>query len=287
MTKEEEEFIECYQFCLEIGWVHNTSEDYIKLEYFDEKKGRKNKFQNHLDKIINNKTLKEVHILIGEAPPYYPNNKIPDWKNRNYFYYEEQSLNTGYFKEPCKYFLDTDWKNISNIKKKDLLCQLSNKGVLIFDIFPIPIYQSTEIREKITWGCTEEDENSVSEFFSSRESNFNDYLNKFFKKRFDGLLKNINENKKINIYMFAPKLASVQFLYWFTNTNTEWKKLLVNFDNQNFEYQDYVVNEKTKGKKYFLNKSLKDFVSKLEANGHAKENNFIEKTLIKHPIFMN
>ena len=283
MTKGK--YIECYQFCLNQGWVHNTPECYVEWEYFDSEKGRQNNYETYLNKIKSNEALKEVHILIGEAPPYYPNMEFPDWNNRKYFYDEVQSMNTGYFKEPCKHFLNIDWENISSKKKKCLLDELANKGVLIFDIFPFPIYQSTDIREKITWGCDEEDENAVSEFFSSRDSKFNEYLNTYFKNRFEKLLMEI-KNKEIKIYMFAPKLASVQFLYWLKE-KTAWMKYLVKFNDIEFKFHETVKNEKTKKTQKFINNSLNKFVLDLAAKDDKKAQDFIENILKKHPIFMN
>jgi hypothetical protein len=279
-----EEYISCYQFCLEQGWVHNTPIEDVVLEYFHSENGRKILFENHLKEILKQKP-KEIHILIGEAPPYYPNKEFPDWNNRKYFYNEVQSMNTGYFKEPYKHFLNTDWENISSKKKKCLLNELANKGVLIFDIFPFPIYQSTDIREKITRGDDDEDENAVSEFYSSRVSKFNEYLKTYFSPRFEQLLTSFCD-KEIKIYMFAPKLASVQFLYWLTEKSV-WMEYLVNFEKKEFIFQENVKNDKTEIEKIFINESLNKFVSNLASNDKNKANDFIENILKKHPIFMN
>ena len=42
----------------------------------------------------------EIHVLIGEAPPYYPNCEFPQHRNRKYFCDENQSMNTAYFIQP-------------------------------------------------------------------------------------------------------------------------------------------------------------------------------------------
>ena len=278
-----EEYIECYRFCLKQGWVHNTPEDYVMLEYFDPISGRQPKYKSHLDKIVKNKDLKDVHILIGEAPPYYPNEIFPEWKNRKYFYDENQSMNTGYFKEPCKHFLEIDdWKNDKSTKL-DLLNRLANKGVLIFDIFPFPIFQSTDIREKIVWGESEEDENAVSSFYSSRLSQFDVYLETIFKNRFQCLIESFRD-KKIHIYMFSPKLSSVQFLYWLKDIS--WKDNLVKF-NGAFISQDFVINEKTEKPQFFMTKSLENFVLSLANESKEEAQTFISEILLMHPIFMN
>lgn len=283
MTKEE--YIKCYKFCLNQGWVHNTPECYVEWEYFDSEKGRQSKYETYLNIIKSNLALEEVHILIGEAPPYYPNKEFPDWNNRKYFYDAVQSPNTGYFKEPCKHFLNTDWETHSVQSKSTLLSSLAQKGVLIFDIFPFPIYQSTNIREKITWGNSPEDENVVSEFYFSRESKFNNYLESYFEIRFQKLLKEI-KNKEIKIYMFAPKLASVQFLYWLKE-KIDWMKYLVKFNDTEFKFHETVENKKTEKIQKFINSSLNKFVLDLAAKDEKKAQDFIENILKKHPIFMN
>ena len=285
MTEEENQYKKCYQFCLEQGWVHNTPEVDVVNDYFDSTKGRKNLFKNHLKKIIETKELKDIHILIGEAPPYYPNNNYPKTKNRKYFYDEGQSNVTGYFIWPCKHFLEiSDWKEEIRLKPELLGC-LAKKGVLIFDIFPFPIYQSTDIRDKITWGITPEDEKTVSEFYSSRVSKFNEYLETYFSPRFKQLLTSFRD-KDIKIYMFAPKLASVQFLYWLKE-KPDWMNYLVNFDNSEFEFHETVKNDKTEKEQKFMNESLNKFVLNLASNDKNKANDFIENILKKHPIFMN
>jgi len=269
---EIEQYIECYKFCLKQGWVHNTPEIDVVKDYFHSTKGRKVLFENHLMNIPSK--IKDIHILIGEAPPYYPNDKYPSPKKRNYFYNPEQNKNTGYFKEPCGHFLKiTDWDKETR-SKEDLLNSLADKGVLIFDIFPFPVFQSTDIRGNVVWDQTEDDENAISSFYSSRQSKFNDYLTTYFSPRFKCLL-NSFEDKDINIYMFAPKLASVQFLYWFKDTC--WINQLTKF-NGDFTKKDF---------KMFMNKSLNNFVFKLAKKTEHISYDFINNILIQHPIFMN
>ena len=275
-----DQFIKCYKFCLEQGWVHNTPIDDVGDDYFNPLNGRSVLFKNHLQKIIEGPS-QEIHILIGEAPPYYPNCRFPNQRNRKYFYDEEQSMNTAYFKEPCKHFLGiTDWKE-NELEKSELLEMLAKKGVLIFDIFPFPVFQSTDIREKVVWGKSDEDDEVVSSFYSFRQSCFNEYLDIFFSLRFSELMKAINQ-KEVKIYMFAPKLASVQFLLWFKRT--DWYKNLISF-NVAFEYSETTINEKTKNPKEFLNKSMLDFLTRL--NVDSDRDIFISSVLKQHPIFMN
>ena len=84
MTKEED--IKCYKYCLYQGWVHNTPEFYVEWEYFHSAKGRQSKYETYLKIMKSNLAVEEVHILVGEAPPYYPNKEFPDWNNRKYLY---------------------------------------------------------------------------------------------------------------------------------------------------------------------------------------------------------
>jgi len=276
----EEQFRECYMFCIKQGWVHNTPIQDLVNDYFTSPEGRNVLFQNHLKKIIEGPS-QEIHILIGEAPPYYPNCEFPKHQNRKYFYDENQSMNTAYFKEPCKHFLGiTDWKK-NEFEKSELLDMLAKKGVLIFDIFPFPVYQSTDLRERVVWGKSDEDEEMVSSFYSFRQSFFNEYLNIFFSSRFTELMKAFS-HKEVRIYMFAPKLASVQFLLWFQSQT--WFKNLISF-NAIFEYSEFTINEKTKKAKTFLSKSMLDFLTRLNVDSNGDI--FISDVLKQHPIFMN
>jgi hypothetical protein len=271
----EEQFRECYMFCLEQGWVHNTPIQDLVNDYFIAPKGRNVLFRNHLKKIVDGPSH-EIHVLIGEAPPYYPNCEFPKHRNRKYFYDENQSMNTAYFKEPCKHFLGiTEWRKIKETKSQ-LLQSLALDGVLIFDIFPFPVYQSTDIRDKIARGKTQNDENDISSYYHDmRSSFFTNYLNYFFLPRFVKLLEEF-ESKKIKIYLFAPKYTSIQFIHWAKDLEL-FKKHFVQFSESEFEYLEKI------GERDFLNSSLIDFVKKLEPE---TTDEFIE-ILKEYPIFMN
>jgi hypothetical protein len=272
---EKEQLIECYKFCLNQGWVHNTPIDDIVDEYFS-KIGRKKMYNNHLQAIINKDEYlysREVHILIGEAPPYYPNKKYPSIKNRKYFYDPNQSMDTPYFKQVCANFLNVE--DNSKEEKQDMLNKLKNNGVLIFDIFPFPIFQSTAIRENINL-----DEGD------SKKSMFNLYLDNYFKPRFDKLIELLIEKgfkrHDIKLYLFAPKLASIQFLFWFqSDINYDLLEKFGKKFNSLSEKKD--KNSKTK---LFINKSLEKFIHNLPSNDKCSKDEFIDK-LKTHPIFMN
>jgi hypothetical protein len=267
----EEKLKESYEFCLEQGWVHNTPIKNVLCDNFS----RKILFDEHFNKILGNSDCLEINILIGEAPPYYPNAKYPEKKNRQYFYDSTQSMNTPYFKEPCKHFLNiADWKTETkkNPKKTkgNYLKSLIEKGVLIFDIFPFPIFQSTEIRENIV--------------YIDGQSSFVKYLDDYFHPRLEQLLTDIdNENKefKINMYLFAPKLASVQFLYWLKEK--AFYMHLIKFENTDFVFSPTSKSAKVKDIQ-FMNKSLDNFVDKISQK--EMKSVFLDK-LYAHPIFMN
>jgi len=266
MKKEEmtkEELIEMYRFCLKNGWVHNTPKDSVWGEFTD----RNNCFKSYLENIPENGV---IHILIGEAPPYYPNKIFPEPQNRKYFYDNKQSYNIGYFKEPCKYFLNVkDWRKEKR-KKEELLKALAEKGVIIFDIFPFPVFQSTDIRNKIN-RRTQYD--FPQDTLTTNQSLFNKFLTDFFKRRLKILLDELGEGRIVKYYLFAPKLTSIQFLYWASNYD-EIKEKLVEFDNITFE---------SKGK--WSNKSLEDFIQKI-AETDVNKNRLVD-LINNHPIFMN
>jgi hypothetical protein len=264
MKKEEmtkEELIEMYRFCLKNGWVHNTPEDSVWGEFTD----RNNCFKSYLKNIPEKG---EIHILIGEAPPYYPNKQIPIKVNRKYFYATDQSCKTPYFQEPFKHFVNSDNEDWHLKKKPTYLQNMAEKGVLIIDIFPFPIYQSTKIREQIN----KEENTSFPEDTLSNISEFNKYLNYYFLPRLSSLLNQLGK-RTFKYYLFAPKLTSIQFLYWASN-NDEIKEKLVNFDNITFE-----------SKAKWLNKSLEDFIQKIAVTDVDKKS--LVNLINNHPIFMN
>jgi hypothetical protein len=277
MNQERKKFIESYKFCLEYGWVHNTPTENVLLDYFDNKNGRKKIFNDHIGKILKREDCNEINILLGEAPPYYPNTKYPEKKNRQYFYDSKQSMNTPYFKEPCKHFLNiTDWKNEAKVKpkkeKEDYLKNLIEKGVLIFDIFPFPIFQSTDIRENIV--------------YKDGQSSFMKYLDDYFEPRlqeFLDVLPKKHEDLKIKMYLFAPKLASVQFLYWLKGKS--FYKYLIEFDDKQFSFSPTSKSEKGRDIE-FINKSLTKFLDKISKKDENIKADFL-KILKLHPIFMN
>lgn len=273
MTLEEEKYIKCYQFCLEQGWVHNTPKIDVVNDYFDLTKGRNVLFENHLNKLLNIQQ-EELHILIGEAPPYYPNKEFPIDSNRKYFYNHNHSPATDYFRQPYKYFVNSLITKFIRDQKQHYLSGLAENGVLIFDIFPFPVYQSTKIRQTIN--LIEKDKKTISSFYLERKKNnaFNTYLNDWFEPRLKSLLYRFPPHTKINLYLFAPKYASVQFLYWIISKK-EFVNHLVKFNG------NFILNSKK-----LLTIDLEKFIKKL-ADGEKEDIERLGKALINHPIFMN
>jgi hypothetical protein len=236
-------------------------------------------FENHLEKILEHqikRKKKKIHILIGEAPPYYPNDKFPEDPKRRYFYDPKHSPATHYFRQPYEYFV----KGIQKFdpkEKQNYLNELAKKGVLILDIFPFPVFQSTDIRDNIKRCQTEEEKSHFESCFESRNSDdyFACYLDRFFKPRLEELFQKF---QIVKIYLFAPKYTSVQFLHWMWAYNKKIMKHLIKFRvNTDFESPEEIEWED------FLNGKLKKFIERLE----VKDSDGFCKTIQGHPIFMN
>lgn len=278
----EKDLIEAYKFCLENGWVHNTPEDNIIIDY----KYRQKLFNEHLKKIIDHvkkNELDTIHILIGEAPPYYPNDIFPLRKNRNYFYdTDHNSTKTHYFKKPCDYFL-----NKRESTKEELLKQLAATGVLIFDIFPFPIFQTTDNRKRVNLKDNESEQSEIQKsslINDSENSNsfgFFNFLDTHFCSRLEELIRDFEEIKNVKFYLFAPKYTSIQFLSWCYSgdENCEIKKRLqvelINFGNCDDRFQFLLDTDS------FYTDDTKKFINKV---GNPEG---IKDAISKHPIFMD
>jgi hypothetical protein len=263
--------IEAYEFCLNNGWVHNTPKHNIIIDY----EHRQKLFNDHIEKIkvhIEKKNLTTLHILIGEAPPYYPNNIFPLVNHRTYFYDPKSSMNTPYFKEPYNHFKLGEHKFGDPDKKNEYLGDFAKLGVMIFDIFPFPIFQTTKNRQRVNRKSVMNTQGILSEGNTA----FNKYLNDYFCSRLEKLLRNFKEIKNVNFYLFAPKYTSIQFLSWCYSgdDNCEIKDKLVKFselENNNLDSDEYPI----------FTKDIKEFIEKI-----STPKNLIPK-LNTHPIFMD
>ena len=189
----DEQLIECYNFCLKAGWVHETPIETIIKQYNE----HLNDFNSYFN--LMNKEIKEIKILITEAPPYYPNTFYPNYANRKYFYAINQSLNTPYFKSPYKRFCNPNMKSYNQNLKEIYLIDFAAQGVILLDIWPFPVVQETNLRKRI-----HKNNNQIS---------FNSYLDNYFHYRFLNVIR-MFPNSKIQIYLMAPKFTSIQFLNW-------------------------------------------------------------------------
>jgi hypothetical protein len=156
------------------------------------------------------------------------------------------------------------------------LSNLAKKGVIIFDIFPFPVFQSTDIRNKIN----RQTKGNFPQDKLNEQPAFEEYLNEYFTRRLKILIEQIKnprkqDNLKIKYYLFAPKLTSIQFLYW-ASKNSEIKNNLVKFDKK-------TIN---KNVEEWLNDSLKAFIGNI-ANNDEVEKQILIDLIGKYPIFMN
>jgi hypothetical protein len=135
-----------------------------------------------------------VKILIGEAPPFYRANVLKG--NRSYFYDPEETKYTPWFGALYKKFVLNGEEEMLKKSKEDKLKELASKGVLLIDLFPFPIIQSTEVRMEVT-------------------GNFSEWIKIYFKPFLDAVwnsLKDELKEVKFEFGMAATKYAATQFL---------------------------------------------------------------------------
>jgi hypothetical protein len=148
----------------------------------------------YLEDLKKNSELKTVKILIGEAPPFY-RASIPIEK-RSYFYNPKEVKYTPWFGALYKKFILEGEGDKEKGDKSSKLIELASKGVLLIDIFPFPIIQSTEVRMEVT-------------------GNFSEWITTYFKPFIDELLNYLSnglKGVKFEFGMAATKYAATQFL---------------------------------------------------------------------------
>ncbi len=161
---------------------------------------------------LTNPQINRITILIGEAPPFWGGNYQNE--NRSYFYNPLHTNGSTWLNAPYKYFqaVNKIWDNIvldceeqkvnfkssSKIDKIDKLFFLASQGVLLIDIFPFPIHQSTKVRECIT-------------------KNFSDHLEDYFEKIYlsikQYLINLTDKDLTFEYALVAPIYTSLQVLY--------------------------------------------------------------------------
>lgn len=289
------DLINAYEFCLKYGWVHNTPIDTIINDY----KHRQELFKNHVEKIkthVEKNPESTIHILIGEATPYYPNDIFPLPEHRTYFYDPKNSIHTPYFKEPYNHFeaVVTDWKDKD---KGNCLNDFAKCGVLIFDIFPFPIFQTTKNRQRVNRKSVI----NTADNLPKKKIAFNDFLNNYFCSRLEKLLNNFGT--KVKFYLFAPKYTSIQFLSWcyLAEENCALKERLqenlVKFGND-YSFQCSMKEDgsalasptttgvlKLKKANILFTKDTIEFIEKI--GDTPKHKQVIQDKIREHPIFMD
>lgn len=195
-------FEELVQSAYDNGWTYSSCTPEMWSDYVE----RWNHFADYVEVLKANTKLTEIRILIGEAPPFYRANVLPG--NRSYFYNPEETKYTPWFGALYKKFV-LDSKNETTKKSKEVkLQELASKGILLIDLFPFPIIQSTEVRMEVT-------------------GNFSGWIETYFKPFLDALLNCLRselEGVKFEFGMAATKYASTQFLLG-TNVRTIIEKM--------------------------------------------------------------
>ena len=172
------------------GWTYSSCTDEIWEDYVE----RWNHFVRYLKFMRDNFKEETIKVLIGEAPPFY--RKIVEKRNRSYFYDPEETKYTPWFGALYKKFVLTGDEEKSKSSKEDKLKELALNGVLLIDLFPFPIIQSTEVRME------------VSGYFSG-------WIEEYFMPFLDAVLKYLaigRTETKFEFGMAATKYAATQFL---------------------------------------------------------------------------
>jgi hypothetical protein len=141
-----------------------------------------------------NREQQIVKILIGEAPPFYRANVKKG--NRSYFYDPEETKYTPWFGALYKKFVLNGDEEKSKSSKENKLEELALKGVLLIDLFPFPIIQSTEVRMEVS-------------------GNFSGWIEEYFMPFLDAVLNYLafeRTETKFEFGMAATKYAATQFL---------------------------------------------------------------------------
>ncbi len=203
MFKDKNDFKKLVNKAYANGWTYSTFTPEMWIDY----NNRCMHFMQYLEDLKRNKgSLETVKILIGEAPPFYRANIKK--KKRSYFYDPNETLHTPWFGALYKKFV-LDSKNETTKKSKKVkLQELAEKGILLIDLFPFPIIQSTEVRMEVT-------------------GNFSGWIKTYFKPFLDALLNCLTselEGVKFEFGMAATKYASTQFLLG-TNVRTIIEKM--------------------------------------------------------------
>jgi hypothetical protein len=158
---------------------------------------------------------KEINIFIGEAPPYWPGKFLSLPKDRSYFYNPYHTKQSPWFSIPVELYVDKKAPN-----KKDNLIELAKKGFLLFDIFPFPIIQDTQVRKEITGDFS----GFLTDHFSIKYIEMIEYL---FQSKFEDV--SSDQDIKINHALVIPIYGCLQLVFG-PNSRPVLNKLGI-FDN--------------------------------------------------------
>jgi hypothetical protein len=265
----------------ENGWTYGPAHTELYLDYLK----NWDCFMNYLNDVIKNfDDKKSIKILIGEAPPFWVGNSAQ--KDRSYFYNIKQTRGSTWLNAPFKYFHYSLHPSVSvvfissekslkynskgkQIKKLSKLNFLAKQGVVLLDIFPFPIRQTTKIRETIT---------------SNFSKHFKEYFEDFYKKvKIYISCKTNNENILFEYALVTPIFTGLQILYG-SKSKDVFEKIvkrdsplkIINFDKTPFKsHKIYTYYDK----KFIKNNSFKNFFGKIAFNdGEEKKlDPFMEK----------
>jgi hypothetical protein len=181
------------------GWTYSSCTDEMWNDYVE----RWNHFVDYVGSLQPNE-VRVIKILIGEAPPFYRAN-VPK-VSRSYFYDPQEIKYTPWFGALYRKFVSEGGNETEKKSKEIKLKELASKGILLIDLFPFPIIQSTEVRIEVT-----------GEFSNWIET----YFMCFLKALLDCLKQNLDE-VEFQFGMAATKYAATQFLLG-TNTRNVLK----------------------------------------------------------------
>lgn len=170
------------------GWTYSSCTDEIWNDYVN----RWNHFVYYLEKL---KVYEgKVRILIGEAPPFYRANVSTE--SRSYFYDPQEIKYTPWFGALYRKFVLEGGSETAKKSKDIKLQELASKGILLIDLFPFPIIQSTEVRMEVT-------------------GEFSNWIQNYFTFFLEALLAHLSkklEGVDFEFGMAATKYAATQFL---------------------------------------------------------------------------
>ena len=195
------EFFALHKIAWKNGWTYSPAFDAL-FKAYNENWAH---FSSYLENVIidiNSGVNKNITILFGEAPPFWAGNSRE--KDRTYFYNPDHlNPDQTWLTIPYNYFV-ANKSSYSKIKSKDdktrRLLELAKKGVVLIDVFPFPIIQDTDVRNKVSNGFS---------------NHIRDYFIPEIEKVLNFLLENISDKEGLKLFcgFMAPEYTSLQLMY--------------------------------------------------------------------------